>query len=267
MTFATRYGARPARADGARPSASPPDSALSDGYGGGRGGLRVGYLLKCFPRLSETFILNEVLEVERQGADLRIYSLNEPQEAVRHRLASGVRSPIEYLPYPLWRNAHRYLRSHAELFLRHPWRYTLTLIGVLFAFDRDLLGIFDLMMVVVLGLVLYGMSARDPSTSPGWMDRVQLVAVVSALMLDGMVLGSMVTRIGDLGFTPNRSAALGLNLVLLVNLAGSAWLSWSFLAGRGTFHRLERWQTTYLPVFGVWAAAVVVVLPLLFSFE
>jgi glycosyltransferase involved in cell wall biosynthesis len=101
--------------------------------------LRVGYLLKCFPRLSETFILNEVLELERQGADLCIYSLNEPQEAVRHRLASGVRSSIEYLPYPLWRSAHRYLRSHAELFLRHPWRYALTLLGVLFAFDRDLL--------------------------------------------------------------------------------------------------------------------------------
>ena len=52
------------------------------------------------------------------------------------------------------------------------------------------------------------------------MDRIQLVAVVSALVLDLMVLGSMVARIGDLGFTPNRTAALGLNLVLLVNLAG-----------------------------------------------
>ena len=46
------------------------------------------------------------------------------------------------------------------------------------AFDRELLGVFDALLVVVLGLVLYGMSARDPSTSPGWMDRIQLVAVV-----------------------------------------------------------------------------------------
>ena len=134
------------------------------------------------------------------------------------------------------------------------------------AFDRELLGIFDLLMVVVLGLVLYGMSARDPSQRPGWMDRIQLVAVVSALVLDLMVLGAMVARIGELGFTPNRTAALGLNLVLLANLAVTAWLSVRFLAGTGTFHRLERWQTTYLPVFGVWAAMVVVVLPPLFAF-
>ena len=135
------------------------------------------------------------------------------------------------------------------------------------AFDRDLVSIFDALLVVVLALVLYGMSARDPSESPGWMDRIQLVAVVSALVLDVMVLGTMIARIGDLGFTPNRTAALGLNLVLLVNLAGAAWLSARFLTGRSRLHRLERWQTTYLPVFALWAAAVVVVLPLLFGFS
>jgi hypothetical protein len=135
------------------------------------------------------------------------------------------------------------------------------------AFDRDLVSVFDALLVVVLALVLYGMSARDPSTSPDWMDRIQLVAVVSALVLDVMVLGTMIARIGDLGFTPNRTAALGLNLVLLVNLAGAAWLSARFLTRRSTLHRLERWQTTYLPVFALWAAAVVVVLPPLFAFD
>ena len=135
------------------------------------------------------------------------------------------------------------------------------------AFDRDLVSVFDALLVVVLALVLYGMSARDPSTSPDWMDRIQLVAVVSALVLDVMVLGAMIARIGDLGFTPNRTAALGLNLVLLVNLAGAAWLSARFLTGRSRLHRLERWQTSYLPVFALWAAAVVVVLPPLFGFS
>jgi hypothetical protein len=135
------------------------------------------------------------------------------------------------------------------------------------AFDRDLVSVFDALLVVVLALVLYGMSAREPSAMPNWMDRIQLVAVVSALVLDVMVLAAMIARIGDLGFTPNRTAALGLNLVLLVNLAGAAWLSARFLTGRSTLHRLERWQTTYLPIFALWAAAAVVVLPPLFAFS
>jgi hypothetical protein len=135
------------------------------------------------------------------------------------------------------------------------------------AFDRELLSVFDALLLVVLALVLYSMSARDPSTSPDWMDRIQLVAVGSALVLDGMVLGAMIARIGELGFTPNRTAALGLNVVLLVNLAGAAWLSARFLTGRSRLHRLERWQTTYLPVFALWAATVVVILPPLFAFD
>ena len=135
------------------------------------------------------------------------------------------------------------------------------------AFDRELLSVFDALLLVVLGLVLYGMSARDPLTSPDWMDRIQLVAVASALALDVMVLGAMVARIDELGFSPNRTAALGLNLVLLVNLAGAAWLSVRFLTRRTGLHRLERWQTAYLPVFALWAAAVVVLLPPLFGFS
>ena len=143
---------------------------------------------------------------------------------------------------------------------------TYAVTGLAGAFDRELLGVFDALMVVVLGLVLYAISAREPSEPAGLMDRVQLLAVASALVLDLMVLGSMVARIGDLGFTPNRVAALGLNLVLLVNLAGAAWLLVQLLRGRAGFHRLERWQTSYLPVFAGWAALVVAVLPPLFVF-
>jgi hypothetical protein len=138
--------------------------------------------------------------------------------------------------------------------------------GVAGAFDRELLAVFDALLVVVLGLVLYGMSARDPSQPAGLMDRVQLLAVASALVLDLMVLGAMVARIGELGLTPNRVAALGLNLVLLVNLAVAAWLSVRFVAGRTAYARLERWQTSYLPLFALWTATVVVVLPPLFAF-
>jgi hypothetical protein len=144
---------------------------------------------------------------------------------------------------------------------------TYALFGVAGAFDRELLGVFDALLVVVLGLVLYATSAREPLQPAGLMDRVALVAVASALLLDVMVLGAMVARVGDLGFTPNRVATLGLNLVLLANLAGTAWLLTRFLKGRITFHHVERWQTSYLPVFALWSATVVILVPPLFAFD
>jgi len=77
----------------------------------------------------------------------------------------------------------------------------------------------------------------------------------------------MTLRISGMGITPNRVVALGLNAILLVNLAGAAVLQVRFLSGGAPFARLERWQTDFLPVYGGWAAFVAVGLPALFSYR
>jgi len=132
--------------------------------------------------------------------------------------------------------------------------------------DRDLLIAFDLLLVVVLGLLLYSVSARNPRSPPGPFDVVQVVLLLSALLADAVALWAIAARITEFGFTPNRVAALGENLVLLVNLAWSAVLYVRFLRGRGSFTALEGWQTSYLPVYAVWAAIVVIVFPPLFGY-
>jgi hypothetical protein len=131
--------------------------------------------------------------------------------------------------------------------------------------ERNVLIAFDLLLVVVLGLLLYSLSARDPRRPPGIFDVVQVVLVVSALVADGVALWAIAARITEFGFTPNRVAALGENVILLANLAWSAVLYLRFLRGRGSFATLEQWQTGYLWVFAAWAAIVVVVFPPVFG--
>ncbi|MEU4337328.1 permease prefix domain 1-containing protein [Micromonospora lupini] len=133
--------------------------------------------------------------------------------------------------------------------------------------EREALILFDLLLVVVLGLLLYSLSARDPLAPPGAFDKLQLALVVSALAIDVLVLVEITGRITDnYGGTPNRAAALGENVILLVNLAWSAWLLLSFLRRRTPFAALERLQTGYLPVYAAWAWIVVLVFPPLFSY-
>jgi len=132
--------------------------------------------------------------------------------------------------------------------------------------ERNVLIAFDLLLVVVLGLLLYSVSARDPDAPPGAFDAMQLALVVSALLADGVALWAIAARIHEFGFTPNRVAALGENVVLMANLAWAAVLSLRFVAGRGSFAEVERWQTAYLPVYAAWAAIVVVVFPPLFGY-
>ncbi len=68
-------------------------------------GPRLAYLVKRFPRLSETFVLNELLELRRQGVDLRLYALMDPREPVVHPQAAAIHGEVTYL-YDV----------------RHPWR-------------------------------------------------------------------------------------------------------------------------------------------------
>ena len=133
--------------------------------------------------------------------------------------------------------------------------------------QREVLIGFDLLLAVVVGLVLYAASARDPQAPPDFFDGLQLLLVVSALVVDGVALAAIAARISEFGLTPNRVAALGENLILLVNLAWTAWLYARFVGRRGSFATLERWQIAYLPVYAAWAAVVVVVFPPLFGFR
>ncbi len=131
---------------------------------------------------------------------------------------------------------------------------------------REVLISFDLLLVVVVGLVLYAASARPAGTPPDLFDRLQLVLVVSALLVDVLALTAIASRISEFGFTPNRIAALGENLILLVNLAGTAVLCARFVLRQGAFNALEQWQIRFLPVYSGWAAVVVIGFPPLFAY-
>ncbi|MBL1074705.1 hypothetical protein JK358_09875 [Nocardia sp. 2] len=132
--------------------------------------------------------------------------------------------------------------------------------------DRDALILFDVLLVLVLGLLLYSISARDPGSAPGVFDKLQLALVLSALIVDVLVLAAITGRITEWGSTPNKIAALGENLILLTNLAWSAWLLLEFIRHRSPFTRLERWQTRYVAVYAIWAWIVVLAFPPLFDF-
>jgi hypothetical protein len=132
---------------------------------------------------------------------------------------------------------------------------------------REVLIGFDLLLTVVVGLVLYAASARDPQAPPDLFDGLQLLLVISAVAVDALALYAIAARISEFGFTPNRVAALGENIILLVNLTWSAWLYVRFVRHQSSFAVLEGWQMAYLPVFSIWAALVVLVFPPLFGYR
>ena len=72
------------------------------------------FVLKGYPRLSETFIAQEIAELERRGLPILIASLRHPTDKRTHPVHAGIRAPLLYLP--------EYLRDEALRVLRAWWR-------------------------------------------------------------------------------------------------------------------------------------------------
>src|SRR6266571_4253695 len=77
-----------------------------------------------FPRLSETFVLQELLELERQGVRIHLFALRRPEEAVQQEALSCLRAEVEYLADLFDPPSRTLVRvAHAALFLRRPLSY------------------------------------------------------------------------------------------------------------------------------------------------
>ncbi len=103
----------------------------------------IAYIIKGFPRLSETFITNEVLQLEKAGAKISLFSIKQPDEELQQNTVSQLKTPITYLPQvtsvsstflPVWLliNIRPFIKAHLQLICSRPFAFMQTLIQVMF---------------------------------------------------------------------------------------------------------------------------------------
>lgn len=133
--------------------------------------------------------------------------------------------------------------------------------------ERDFLIGFDLMLVLVLGMVLYTISARNLHDSQTTFDYLNVALITAAVIVDTAALWAILHRLSEHGITPNKLAALGENVLLLVNLVALLVLYVRYFLAQIDFKRIEAWQTRYLNIYAVWLAIVAFIFPLVFRFQ
>src|SRR5687768_2570951 len=72
---------------------------------------RIALVVKGYPRLSETFIAQEILALEQRGLDLEIWSLRHPTERAVHPMHKAIKATVQYLPEYLYEEPLRVLRG------------------------------------------------------------------------------------------------------------------------------------------------------------
>jgi glycosyltransferase involved in cell wall biosynthesis len=80
----------------------------------------LGMILKGYPRISETFISNEIELLEQKGASIRIFSMRQPRESIAHPSIGRIRAPADYLPETLLKPLPLFLFHCGRLAARRP---------------------------------------------------------------------------------------------------------------------------------------------------
>lgn len=84
----------------------------------------LGMVLKGYPRISETFISNEIRLLEKLGFSIHIFSMRQPRESFSHESVKEIRAPVDYLPETLLRPLPLLMYHNLSLALKNPGNYT-----------------------------------------------------------------------------------------------------------------------------------------------
>lgn len=133
--------------------------------------------------------------------------------------------------------------------------------------DRSFLITCNGLLLVVLGITVFSIVERDKDSSTGLIDYINIALAAVTLLIDAIALAAILFRLASFGFTPNRVTVLGANLIIMVHLARMCWACFRVVRGRAGFTGMRRVVTSYLPVYGAWAAVVAFLLPLAFWFS
>lgn len=131
--------------------------------------------------------------------------------------------------------------------------------------DRDFLLTFNLLLLGVMAIIVFAISETSINKKQLFSKVVLTLMAVAALIINTVALSAILYRLGEYGFTPNRTAVLGSNLLLFIHLI---WISINLF--KITFRKknlelVENTVSRYLPVYAIWTIIVVFFFPLIFG--
>jgi len=130
--------------------------------------------------------------------------------------------------------------------------------------DRDSLMTMNILNISVMALVVFSLSSFKDLVSNFKINSVFALSVLT-IIVNLVCLVAIVGRLFEMGFTPNRVTVLGANLLILINLF---YVFFSLIKGKSNEEKVLNVKHSigkYLPIYGIWFAIVIFILPLLFS--
>lgn len=132
--------------------------------------------------------------------------------------------------------------------------------------DRDFLIVFNLMLLGVMAIIVFSISETSMNKGHRFNEMTLFALSVITLIIDLVALSAILYRLGEYGFTPNRTVVLGSNLLIFGNLVLIMMDLYRVNFKSKKINQVELTIAGYLPVYALWTIFVVFGIPLIFGF-
>lgn len=133
--------------------------------------------------------------------------------------------------------------------------------------DREFLLVFNILLIGVMAIILFAISERSKNNTGKIGTLMLLELSIVTIIINGIALSAIIFRISEWGFTPNRLAVLGGNILILTNLILVTINLIKTIKDNNAIQKVENSITSFLPVYSVWSVIVTFVFPLIFNFR
>lgn len=132
--------------------------------------------------------------------------------------------------------------------------------------DRDFLLTFNVILLIILAITIFSITERGADKRKNVFDFINHALILLALVINTVALSAIIFRLTSYGISPNRLAVLGSNVLIWIHLFWILFAYIRFFINKTGVTSVQDAITKYLPIYGLWAAFVTFMFPLIFQY-
>lgn len=133
--------------------------------------------------------------------------------------------------------------------------------------DREFLLMFNLLLIGVMAIIFFSVAESSKTTANRLGIWILFLLSAVTVLVNGLALSAIIFRISEWGFTPNRTAVLGSNILILANLLLVVSRFYRVLINKTEITTIGKAITSYFPVYFIWIVIVTFLFPIIFGFK
>jgi hypothetical protein len=133
--------------------------------------------------------------------------------------------------------------------------------------DRDFLLLFNALLIGVLAIIIFSVTEATKNNRSNFTLFILFGLSTLTIISNGIALSAIAFRLFEFGITANRMAVLGGNLLIFSHLIFVAHALLLVIRRKAALQKVDYAIALFIPIYGIWAAIVTLIMPLLFNFK